>query len=36
MDSGDESESEPMSTEMLEDMRDGIKSHTSVKRGEAQ
>ena len=32
IDSGDESEYEPISTEMLEDIRDGSKSHRSVNR----
>ena len=35
MDSGDESYDEPMSTEMLEDICDGSKSHPSVNRIEA-
>ena len=30
MDSGDESEDEPMSTEMLEDIRDSSQSHSIV------
>ena len=30
MDSGDESEDEPMSTEMLENIHDRIQSHPSV------
>ena len=34
MDSGDESDDEPMSTEMLEDIHDGIQSHPSVNRKE--
>ena len=34
MDSGDESDDEPMSKEMLEDICDGSKSHTSVNRRE--
>ena len=34
MDSGNESEDEPMSTDILEDIRDGIKSHASVNRRE--
>ena len=32
MDSGDESEYEPMSMEMLEDIRDGSKSCLSINR----
>ena len=36
MDSGYESDDEPMSTEMLEDIRDGSKSHPSVNRREAR
>ena len=32
MSSGDESDAEPMSTYMLEDICDGIKSHTSINR----
>ena len=32
MDSGDESYVEPISTEMLEDIRDGSQSHTDVNR----
>ena len=35
MDSGDEYDDEPMSTEMLEYIRDGSKSHTNVNRREA-
>ena len=35
MDSGDESNDESMSTEMLEDICDGIQSHPSVNRREA-
>ena len=35
MDLGDESEDEPMSTEILEDIRDGGKSDPSVNRREA-
>ena len=31
--SGDESDDEPMSTDMLEDIRDGGQSHTSINRG---
>ena len=34
MDSGDESYDESMSTDMLEDIRDGIKSHPSLNRRE--
>ena len=34
MDSGDESEDEPMSTDMLEDIRDSIQYHSSVNRRE--
>ena len=30
LDSGDESDDEPMSTEMLEDIRDGSQSHPDV------
>ena len=30
MDSGDESDDEPMSTEMLEDIPDGSQNHPSV------
>ena len=36
MDSGDESDDEPMSTEMLEDICDGSKSHPSVNMIEAR
>ena len=36
MDSGDDSDDEPMSTDMLEDIRDGSKSHPSVNRREAR
>ena len=36
MNSGDESEDEPMSTDMLEYIRDGIQSHPSVNRIEAR
>ena len=32
MDSGDESEDKPMSTDMLEKIRDGSQSHPSVNR----
>ena len=35
MDSGDESDDEPMSTEMLEDIREGIQSHTDVNSRDA-
>ena len=35
MDSGDESDGEPMSTEMLEDIHDGIQSRPGVNRREA-
>ena len=35
MSSGNESNDEPMSMEMLEDIRDGIKSYLSVNRREA-
>ena len=35
MSSGDESDDEPMSTEMLEDIRDIRKSHLSVNRRES-
>ena len=35
MDSGDEYEDEPMSAEMLEEIRDGSQSHPSVNRIEA-
>ena len=34
MDSGDKSEDEPMSTEILEDIRDGSQSRPSVNRRE--
>ena len=34
MDSDDESDDEPMSTEMLEDIRDGSQYHPSVNRRE--
>ena len=33
---GDESDDEPMSTEMLEDIRDGSQSHPNVNRIEAR
>ena len=36
MDSGDESDDEPMSTEMLEDICDGSQSRLSVNRREAR
>ena len=36
MDSDDDYEDETMSTEMLEEIRDGSKSHTSVNRREAR
>ena len=36
MDSGDESYDESMSTDMLEDIRDGIKSHLSLNRRETR
>ena len=36
MSSGDESDAEPMSTDILEDIRDGIQSHPSINRGEAR
>ena len=36
MDSGDESNDEPMSTEMLEDIRDGSQSNPNVNRREAR
>ena len=36
MDSGDESEDEPMSREMLEDICDGSQSHPSFNRIEAR
>ena len=32
MSSGDESDTEPMSTDTLEDIRDGSQSHTSINR----
>ena len=35
MDSGNEHEDKPMSTEMLEDIFDGIQYHPSVNGGEA-
>ena len=36
MDSGDESDDEPMSTEMLKDIRDVSQSHPNVNRREAR
>ena len=36
MDSGNESYDEPMSSEMLEDILGGSKSHPSLNRGEAR
>ena len=36
MDSGNESEDEPMSTDTLEDIRDGSKSHPIINRREAR
>ena len=36
MDSGDESDDKPMSTEMLEDICDGSQSHPNVNRTEAR
>ena len=36
MDSGDESEDEPIYTDMLEDIRNGSKSYSSVNRIEAR
>ena len=36
MDSGDESDHDNISTEMLEDMRDGSQSHLNVNRIEAR
>ena len=36
MDSGDESDDEPISTEMLEDIHDGSQYHTNVNRREAR
>ena len=35
MDSGDELDHEPISTEILEDIRDGSQSHPSVNKREA-
>ena len=36
MDSGDESDDEPMSTDMLYDIHDGSQSHPNVHRREAR
>ena len=36
MSPGDESDAEPMSTEMLEDIRDGSQSHPSINRIDAR
>ena len=36
LDSGDESDDEPMSTEMLEDICDGIQYHLNINRREAR
>ena len=36
MDSGDESDDDPMSKEMLEDICDGSQSHTNVNKREAR
>ena len=36
MNSGDESEDEPVSTEMLEDIYDGIKSRLIVNKGDTR
>ena len=36
MDSGDESDHEPISTEMLEDVRDWIQSHPNVNHRESR
>ena len=36
MSSGDESDAEPMSTDMLEDICDGIQSHMSINRRQAR
>ena len=36
MSSGDESDDEPMSTDMFEDIRDGSKSHLIINRREAR
>ena len=36
MDSVDESDDEPMSTEMLEDICDGIQSHQNINRWESR
>ena len=35
LDSGDESDDEPMSTEMLEDIRDGSQYHPGLNRRDA-
>ena len=35
MSSGNESDAEPMSTDMLEEIRDGVQSHPSINRREA-
>ena len=36
MNPGDESDNKPMSTEMLEEIRDGSQSHPNVNRREAR
>ena len=36
MDSGDESDHDPISTEILEDIRDGSQSHPDVNRRESR
>ena len=36
LDSGDDSDDEPMSTEMLEDIHDGSQSHPNVNRRESR
>ena len=36
MDSGDESDHEPMSMKILEDIRDGSQSHLNINRREAR
>ena len=36
MDSGDESDHDPISTERLEDIRDGSQSHPRINQGEAR
>ena len=36
MDSSDDSDDEPMSTEMLEEIREGIQSHPDVNRRDAR